>query len=77
MLEGTDAIFDIQVTDYIGIIRYEIGDEVTIEYKVGEETNTVLSLNGKTKTSPVEREDEDTEEESTEEESTEGMEEDS
>ena len=77
MLEGTDAIFDIPVTDYIGIIRYEIGDEVTIEYKVGEETNTVLSLNGKTKTSPVEREDEDTEEESTEEESTEGMEEDS
>ena len=26
--------------------RFDVGDEVTIEYKEGEETNTVLSMNG-------------------------------
>ncbi|MBM6855798.1 CvpA family protein [Mediterraneibacter glycyrrhizinilyticus] len=46
MLEGSDGIFDIPVTDFIDIIRYNVGDEVTIEYKEGEQSNTVLSLNG-------------------------------
>ena len=46
MLEGSDAIFDIPVVDFIDIIRYDVGDEVTIEYKEGEQSNTVLSLNG-------------------------------
>lgn len=46
MVEGSDAIFDIPVVDFIDIIRYDIGDEVTIEYKEGEQSNTVLSLNG-------------------------------
>ncbi len=46
MLEGSDAIFDVSVVDFIDIIRYNVGDEVTIEYKEGEQTNTVLSLNG-------------------------------
>lgn len=44
MLEGSDAIFDVSVVDFIDVIRYNVGDEVTIEYKEGEETNTVLSL---------------------------------
>ena len=34
------------MTDFIDIIRYDVGDEVTIEYRKGEKTNTVLSLNG-------------------------------
>ena len=46
MLEGSDAIFDVSVVDFIDIIRYDVGDEVTIEYKEGEQSNTVMSLNG-------------------------------
>ena len=46
MLEGSDKIFDISIADYIQIIKYDVGDTVTIEYKAGEETNTVLSLDG-------------------------------
>lgn len=46
MLEGSDGIFDIPVVDFIGIIRYNVGDEVTIEYKEGEQSHQVLSLNG-------------------------------
>ncbi len=46
MLEGADMIFDISIADYIQIIKYDVGDTVTIEYKAGEETNTVLSLDG-------------------------------
>lgn len=44
MVEGSDEIFDVSVVDYIDIIKYDIGDQVTIEYKKGEKTNTVLSL---------------------------------
>ena len=46
MVEGSDAIFDIPVVDFIDIIRYDVGDEVTIEYKEGEKSNTVLSVDG-------------------------------
>ena len=49
MLEGSEDIFDIPVTDFIDIIRCEVGDELTVEYRKGDETNTVLSLNGKEK----------------------------
>ena len=44
MIEGNDSIFDVSVVDFIDIIRYEVGQEVTIEYKEGEKTNTVLSM---------------------------------
>lgn len=44
MLEGSEDIFDVSAAELIGVIRYSEGDEVTIEYKVGEETNTVLSI---------------------------------
>ncbi|MBA4701669.1 MAG: CvpA family protein [Ruminococcus sp.] len=44
MLEGSDGIFDVSVVDFIDIIKYETGQEVTIEYKEGEKVNTVLSL---------------------------------
>lgn len=49
MLEGSDDIYDVSVVDFIDIIKYDVGDEVTIEYKEGEDSNTVLSLNGKEK----------------------------
>lgn len=44
MIEGSKDIFDVSVVEYIDIIRYEIGDHVTIEYKEAEEMNTVVSL---------------------------------
>lgn len=44
MVEGSNDIFDVPVAEYIDIIRYDIGQEITIEYKEGEETNTVLSV---------------------------------
>lgn len=49
MLEGSEDIFDVSVVDFIDIVKYSVGDEVTIEYKDGDEANTVMSLNGKEK----------------------------
>ncbi len=62
MLEGSDDIFDISIAEYISIIGYDVGDRVTIEYKEGEEINTVLSLNGEPKASVREEEAAETEE---------------
>ena len=45
MLEGSEDIFDVSVVDFIDIIKYDVGDEVTVEYKKDEKANTVLSLN--------------------------------
>lgn len=47
MLEDDDHIYDVSVVDFIDIIRYDVGDEVSIEYKENAETNMVLSLTGK------------------------------
>lgn len=58
MLEGSDEIFDVSVVDFIDIIKYDTGDEVTVEYKIGEESNTVLSLNGKEKAGSVQEKEE-------------------
>lgn len=44
MVEGSDAIFDVSVVDYIDIIKYDVGQEITMEYKEGESANTVMSL---------------------------------
>ncbi len=44
MVEGSEEIFDISVVDFIDIIKYEIGQEITLEYKIGEKTNTVTAL---------------------------------
>ena len=62
MLEGSDAIFDVSVVDFIDIIRYDAGDEVTIEYKEGEQSNTVMSLNGVEKSGGSSGETEETQE---------------
>ena len=59
MMEGSGDIFDVSVVDFIDIIKYDVGDEVTIEYKKGEESNTVLSLNGKEKAGTVVQEEDD------------------
>lgn len=44
MIEGSDAIYDISVVEMIQVIKYEVGQEITMEYKAGEEVNTVLSI---------------------------------
>lgn len=48
MLDGSDEIFDIAVTDLINVIRINEGDQVTLEYQKGDQTSLVLSLNGET-----------------------------
>jgi hypothetical protein len=44
LLNNRNEIFDVNVADFIGIIRYNEGDTITITYSEGAETNTVLSI---------------------------------
>lgn len=44
MVEGSDDIFDLSVVDFIDIVRCEVGQEITMEYKEDEKANTVMSL---------------------------------
>ncbi|MDD3141056.1 MAG: CvpA family protein [Lachnospiraceae bacterium] len=44
MIEGSDDIFDVSVVDFIDIIKYDIGQTITVEYKIAEKSNTVLSI---------------------------------
>ena len=44
MVEGSEEIFDISVVEFIDIIKYEIGQEITLEYKIGEKTNVVTGV---------------------------------
>lgn len=44
MVENSEEIFDIAVVELLDIIKYDVGQEITMEYKAGEEANTVLSI---------------------------------
>ncbi len=44
MVTGSDDIFDISVVDFIDVVRCEEGQKITMEYKEGEQANTVMSL---------------------------------
>lgn len=44
MVEGSEEIFDASVVDFIDVVRCEVGQEVTMEYKKGEKANTVMAL---------------------------------
>ena len=44
MVEGSDEIFDISVAEFIQIIKYDIGQEITLKYKIGEKTNAVTEI---------------------------------
>lgn len=44
MVEGSDDIFDLSVVDFIDVVRCEMGQEITMEYKEDEKANTVMSL---------------------------------
>ena len=60
MVEGSDEIFDVSVVNFIDIIKYDVGQQVTMEYQEGEKTNVVLSRNGEEKNPIKEEEDEET-----------------
>ena len=44
MVEGSENIFDISVVQFIDIIKYEVGQEISLEYKIGEKTNVVTAM---------------------------------
>lgn len=44
MIEGSEEIFDVSVVDYIDIIKYEVGQEITLEYKEDTRANMVMSI---------------------------------
>lgn len=44
MVEGSEDIFDLSVVDFIDVVRCEVGQEITMEYKEDEKANTVMSL---------------------------------
>ena len=62
MLEGSDDIFDLSVVDYIDVVKCEVGQEVTLEYKEDEKANPVLSFEMKADTAKAEKTTEKTEE---------------
>lgn len=44
MLDSSDDIYDISVSDFLDVIRLETGETVTMEYKENGDSNLVLSL---------------------------------
>lgn len=44
LLDNSDEIFDVTVADMISIIRYEVGDTITLSYKEGIDYNIVKSI---------------------------------
>lgn len=44
VLDNGAAIYDAAIADYLDIIRVKEGQNITIEYKKGEKTNTVMSV---------------------------------
>ena len=44
MIEGNNTIFDVLVSANIDIIRYEVGQEITLEYKAGEIIQNVTAI---------------------------------
>lgn len=44
VLENKDLVFDVPVTEYPEIVKYDVGDTLTIEYTEGEPVCTVISL---------------------------------
>ena len=45
MLEGSDNIYDVDVSQYVDIIRYSLGMDISMEYTEGTPLNIVTKLN--------------------------------
>lgn len=41
-----ELIFDVPITDFLGIVKYDVGDTITISYNEGDPACTVLSVEG-------------------------------
>jgi hypothetical protein len=46
--ENENLIFDVPITDFLGIVKYQEGDTITISYNESTPTCTVLSVDGDT-----------------------------
>ncbi|WMJ88321.1 CvpA family protein [Anaerocolumna sp. MB42-C2] len=44
LLNSSNAIFDVEVVNFINIIKYNVGDTITFSYSEGTESNTVLGV---------------------------------
>ena len=44
MIEGSDEIFDVSVVEFIEIIQYEVGQEISVQYRKGNKTNIVTKI---------------------------------
>lgn len=43
-LEGSESIFDVALSDFVEIVRYQAGDRITLEYLEGEKTCRVTGI---------------------------------
>ena len=39
-----DEIFDVSVVEMVQIIKYDVGQNISLEYKADKDVNTVLSI---------------------------------
>lgn len=44
ILEDSDAIYDVSASDFLEVVLCDVGDEVTLEYEPGEQSNNVTAL---------------------------------
>ena len=44
MIEGSDKIFEASIVDFIEMIQYEVGQEITVQYKEGVKTNIITKI---------------------------------
>ena len=44
VLENSELIFDVPLADFMEVLRYDVGDEISIEYSQGEPVSSVLGI---------------------------------
>lgn len=66
MLENEERIYDVPITEFLGIVKYDVGDTVTLTYIEGEPACEVTSVTGASGDARAEIETESTEEETDE-----------
>ena len=44
VLEDSELIFDVPLADFMEVLRYDVGDEISIEYSQGEPVSSVLDI---------------------------------
>ena len=66
MLENEERIYDVPITDFLGIVKYDVGDTITLTYIEGEPACEVTSVTGASGDARAEIETESTEEETDE-----------